>query len=101
MKSFEDIQSREISSMHFIGDYCRSLYSQRGIKAFIKKRIFGNLLNVLLFQENKINELVDIVNEQNRVIRSLENNQTIHSNNSIEFMVDSNFVERLNSYRHE
>ncbi len=53
-------ESRSISGetgCFFAHNYYKQLYSQTGLKAFIKKKLFGNLLNVLLAQENYIRGL--------------------------------------------
>ena len=53
----------ERTGCSFVRNYYEQVYSQRGIKAFIKQKIFGNLLNVLLAQENYIAELENRISE--------------------------------------
>ncbi len=47
-----------------IREYSRELNSQKGIKAFIKKKLFGNLLKVLEEQENRLTEQENRLTDQ-------------------------------------
>ena len=58
-KSFKDIPVilRRKSGRSFVRNYYEQINSQSGVKAFIKKRLFGNLLNVLMEQEEYLAEM--------------------------------------------
>ena len=60
------------SSCSFVHNYCEQVYSQAGTKASIKKRFFGNLLNVLMEQENYLKEMDNRIKEQEERIKEQE-----------------------------
>ena len=53
-------------------NYYSQLYSQTGIKAYIKKRIFNNLLKELVEQEKEIEKLKELVKNQEKALKELE-----------------------------
>ncbi len=63
VKSFRDIpvitnekpiMITENTGFSFVSSYYNQIFSQKGIKAFIKRKLFGNLLNVLMMQEQYV-----------------------------------------------
>lgn len=53
-------------------DYYRQLNSQSGVKAFIKKRLFNNLLKELVEQEKEIEKQKEIIETQTRFLKEKE-----------------------------
>ena len=60
------------SRCSFVYNYYEQVYSQTGIKAVIKKLLFGNLLNVLMEQENYLKEMDNRIKEQEERIKEHE-----------------------------
>ena len=64
VKSFRDIMVKtnekptmiaENIEFSFVSNYYNQIFFQKGIKAYIKRKLFGNLLNVLMAQEQYLN----------------------------------------------
>lgn len=60
------------SNCSFVHNYYEQVYSQAGTKALIKKKFFGNLLNVLLEQENYLKEMDNRIKEHEEYIKDQE-----------------------------
>ena len=81
IKSFRDIpattsekpaMTAESTGFSFVSSYYNQIFSQKGIKAFIKRKLFGNLLNVLMAQEQYVAGMEVRVKELERQLAEKE-----------------------------
>ncbi len=98
-KPFKDIpvprRKNEIHTVRtgrsFVRNYYEQVYSQSGIRAFVKRKIFGNLLNVLLAQENYIAELE---NRLTKLEEQPENNAELLVRDNPALLIDVTFITK-------
>ena len=66
----------EQTNFSIIRNYYNQVYSQTGIKPFIKKKLFGNLLNVLVVQEDYLSETEKQLTETEKRLTETEKRLT-------------------------